>query len=285
MSTGRTGRTCPGQVPTTTETWTTCGEPITDAYACASCANLLALRLADVDELVDCLNDALALRTRRGLWLPEYVRISGAEQPLRVNLAAGDLADQLHTRIVATVRALAEHGTTYDGPTDTPHAAAWLAVHVTDLTGFDADGTLYLDLHHALLRCWRCIDRQPDSIYLGPCMTGTCSDDVYAAPGTQHGVCEGCGSSHDVAYRRRWLWQQAADLLATENLICLASDTVWGEHLTPRRFAVWRTRGRIHPRPCADGHDRYRLGDVTTLIAAAALAATEKRQRKNRGAA
>lgn len=259
---------------------TPCGEPLGDRFLCVRCTVKLAKSLRDVPLLVGALDDSMAMLTKRGPWIGDFTTSGGGEQPLRVDLKASALADELHQRLAWTVRELCEErGREYGGVYASIPLALWLAHSADSIALSDHAVDTYKDLKRILGQCWRHVDRPEDLIFLGPCNTNECLADVYAKAGDAVGVCEGCKSAHDVAYRRRWLWSQTEDSLASIDVIVLASPTIYGEKVTPARFKVWRARDKIIGVPCADGQTRYRLGDVTALLLAARLHEAEKKKR------
>jgi hypothetical protein len=256
-----------------------CGRPVGDAFICTHCTATLATRLRDVPLLVESLNDSLARLTKRGPWIGDFTTSGGGSQPLP-DLRAGELADAMHMRFQVTVRELTEHrGLTYTGVDSTIALALWLARHAVTIALSDHAAVTYKDLMQVMDAGWKHVDRKPDMIFLGPCSTNDCYADVYAKMGATHGVCEACESSHDVAYRRRWLWSQTNDALATLDEISQASLGLYGTRITAKRFRVWQARGKIVSHPSADGRERYRLGDVTALMAAAEDHARETARR------
>lgn len=133
-----------------------------------------------------------------------------------------------------------------------------------------------LDVERRL--CWL-VDIPAPKWYAGRCMVTNdhgldCDAELYASTDRGTITCPTCGITHDVADRRDYLLEQAADMLVPASTAATAL-AAWTDYdgdpgrLT-KRISEWRDRGRLEVREVTSlsGRDRhlYRLGDIQTLL-------------------
>ncbi len=251
---------------------TDCGQPAQGYYLCAHCTHELVAELRRVAELVGQLDATISrqTRTRSGVG----VASRPAERPLPVDLAAAEVAHDLHNvlgtwardiadrtgkpLILRTVRALEERETT-------PALAAWLLEHVSTMRTHPAASELHDEITDATARAWRRVDRPPERRFAGPC--DECGTDLYGRPNAAAIRCNGCGTDYDADARRGWLIDQARDQLATPTVIARALPALVGHAITPAMIRGYAHRGRLAARPVdRTGRPRYRVGDVIDLV-------------------
>lgn len=116
----------------------------------------------------------------------------------------------------------------------------------------------------------RCVDSPATPAYAGPCWEeiddGRCDFELYAAEGAASVRCGGCGTTHDLAARRRWLLAEAQDALATAATIAAGLSSL-DMPVTSSMIRNYADRGRI----VAHGSDQqgrpmYRVGDVVDVL-------------------
>jgi hypothetical protein len=116
----------------------------------------------------------------------------------------------------------------------------------------------------------RCVDRPPTEAYAGPCWEdledGRCDFELYAPEGAATVRCGGCGTTHDLGMRRRWLLAEVQDALATAATIAAGLSSL-DMPVTSSMIRNYADRGRI----VAHGHDQqgypmYRVGDVVDVV-------------------
>ncbi|WP_411815508.1 hypothetical protein [Gordonia sp. SND2] len=108
--------------------------------------------------------------------------------------AAWDLRNTLNAWITAvhTQRHFPHPGA--DIPIET--AARWLETHIIALALIDDAHTAYDEIHHAIERARRAIDRPTRPDYLGTCPTPNCDADLWALPADNPVICRTCTTTH-----------------------------------------------------------------------------------------
>jgi hypothetical protein len=178
---------------------------------------------------------------------------------------------------------------TLDATLTPDELARWLLRWPTEIAGHPDALELHGDIIGLTKAARRTIDRHPELRYLGPC--DTCTTDLYAAVHADIIECRGdtsdeageptrCSARYDIAQRRAWLLEQAADQLRTARQ--LASELPWiaGVKITAGQIGMWANRDRIteylpHPRDPRKAR-RFRVGEVIDF---ARRMATEKAAR------
>jgi hypothetical protein len=131
-------------------------------------------------------------------------------------------------------------------------------------------GHILANLGKAVKDAYRTIDRHQERRYLGTCWYEqdglTCHAELWARPGAHQVVCSQCEVTHDVAERRAWLLQQAADRLVTPREASQYVGEVGGIEIRQQRIRNYLDRGRIPVRPTADGTKLLRLGDLLEIL-------------------
>jgi hypothetical protein len=134
-----------------------------------------------------------------------------------------------------------------------------------------ADAAAYVEeLSAAAALLNRCVDRPPNAAYAGPCWEelddGRCDFELYAPEGAATVKCGGCGVTHDMDARRRWLRGEAQDALAIAATLAAGLSSL-DMPVTSSAIRNLASRGRI----AAHGHDPhgrplYRVGDVVDVL-------------------
>jgi hypothetical protein len=261
--------------PTTPEGCAVCSAPTGDAgRLCRNHTDDLARDLHSVPDLVAELE---VTRTRQARITAEKHGGRSADRPLPWNEHAAACASDLNTTLNAwaldTSRLaederdlLAEHH-----HTDTPAVAAWLARNLSTLRQHDEAGQAWDEITNAIREARRAVDRPIDQEVYGQCRAelddgSTCHAYLYAAPGHATITCRGCGSQHDAAKRRAWMFLHVRDMIGTvrEVVACL---TLGGIGTTEDKVRLMASRQRFH----VAGHDAsgrplYRVSEVLTAI-------------------
>lgn len=261
----------------------------TDGHLCAACWADLEHDLAELPELVHDLERVLAGLTRTG-GSPIGIVVRTAERGIGFDEKAGDLLRELHNTLGGWVRVIAEdNALPIDMPDETVVLATWLRYHRGDVVRHEAVGELWSEVHELAERARRSTDRRADRRYLGVCSasldvelvrgaTGdlppmyraveTCDSDLYVVDGYDTATCRACGTTYDVAHRRRILLDAVDDQLGTAAEISHALAAYADQELRVERVRKWYSRGQIAQYPPREGDrwPRYRVGDVRDIL-------------------
>lgn len=149
-------------------------------------------------------------------------------------------------------------------------AAAFLLTQL-DWIRKHADAVAYVgELSAAAATLVRCVDRPPNTAYAGPCWEklddGRCDFELYALEDAATAECGGCGATHVLADRRKWLRGEAQDALAIAAMLAAGLSSL-DMPVTSSMIRNYAARGRI----VAHGHDPvgrplYRVGDVVDVL-------------------
>lgn len=200
-----------------------------------------------------------------------------AERPLPWNLHASEKASDLNTTINAwaldTSRLrederdpLAEHH-----HSNTAAVAAWLARNISTLRQHEEAGQAWDELTNAVREARRAVDRPQDQEVYGQCLAehddgSICREYLYAAPGRATITCRACGSQHDAAKRRAWMFLHVRDMIGTirEVVACL---TLGGIKTSEDKVRLMASRRRfLSVGQDSAGRPLYRVSEVLTAI-------------------
>lgn len=264
-----------------------CAHPATD-FVCRSCVDELGRDLRLVEDLVTDLLVTIAREDRLGEPGPR-----GAEIPLPYRPDPADVARDLHAELAIWVRHLQSGAGQSWVPTrnaplgelppyrlpgrDTVEAAMWLERHRHTVSIDICGGQIVDCIGYAVRRAERATDRSSVQ-YLGPCECGPDDQgrpiELYARPGAARCVCRACEAVYDVAPRREWLLEQAADVLRTAPEMSRALPALLGTPLTVNMIHGYAHRGRLVPHGRTPlGQPLFRVGDVMEVLRQVALAA------------
>lgn len=258
-----------------------CARPMPAARrACAACTSELERDLADVPDLTDNLQLALAKQVR----MSDARAGRGGETPLPYDRRAGQAAAHLHRTIVAWVQSLRAgvtvtygpacaaacgHPTctyitlaTEPGPSTAAHSR-WLLRHLRVLLGRHNAPDAVEQLTTAIRQARHVIDRPLDQVYAGPC--NVCDRDMYAQPGESYVTCV-CRAGYGVRARREWMLAEVEEMRLSAVDVARALTSL-DRPIKPALLATWVQRGRLVPVGTdAHGKPLYRVGDVMELM-------------------
>jgi hypothetical protein len=148
-----------------------CGTP-TAGPLCVRCGAGLSAALRALCGPTGLLAELDITRAGQGVLSDRRRHINGAHL-LLYNPAAAHLADAAATVLTTWARAIHDDHPQHDAPRgSTVDAAAWLAdLPPGLLAAHVAAGELHADLTGLVERISRCIDRPPDRLYGGPCIS------------------------------------------------------------------------------------------------------------------
>lgn len=260
-----------------------CGRPTRDeAYCCDDCLQSLSVALGEVPWLDEELE--VTISGQKGATYNGNTS-RGAERPSPVHWGASEARGHLKALLVSWALFSVQEGVRNQSPQqelptdDLVALSRWLLWRVDGLGLHDIGPEAVDEITSAVAHCHRLIDRPADKLYAGRC-TGDleedggiieCPEDLWVRVGSKDVTCRRCGTSWDVSDRRKWLLDQAEEVLATAVEISRAVSWLGTEPLTADRVRQWATRDRIITR----GHDRtgrplYRVGDAIDLLAKSA---------------
>jgi hypothetical protein len=245
-----------------------------DAYLCKIYTDDLTRELHTVPALVQELEVTV---TRQARITAEKHGGRSAERPLPWNEHAATAASDLSTTINAWALDTSRLGEDERDPlaehryTDTAAVAAWLARNLRTLRQHEEAGQAHDELTNAIREARRAVDRPLDQEVYGQCLAEleddtTCREYLYAAPGRATITCRGCGSQHDAAKRRAWMFLHVRDMIGTirEVVACL---TLGGVKTSEDKVRLMAARCRFFPAgQDSTGRPLYRVSEVLTAI-------------------
>jgi hypothetical protein len=260
------------------------GRP-TDVALCRSCLDDLLRELRSVPWLVRQLTITLTRQARTG----ERNGPRSAERPLPYHHAASVDLESLRDGLGSWALEIAtRRGVALDVDPMPQALSRWLLMWPSELASHPDAGELHGDVIALTKAARRTIDRHPDMRYLGPC--DRCSTDLYAPAFVAVAKCPGenCDATYDIADRRAWLLEQAADQLRTARQLAYELPWIAGITITAERIGMWAVRGRIttyepHPRDPKGreaGTKRFRVGEVIDTARRLAMEAGQTNTRK-----
>lgn len=250
----------------TSETGTKCQHcgAKSQLFLCRTHIDELREMFTDLPRLAAHLAEAATGQTRLG---ERSRRAKSDDSPMRVNLTASGLLDQVNGTLVRLVRDVsAGRGEPYRagcGATDpaasgynsdTTKLSLWLAHHVDDLAGVDTAGARFDEIHAHIGRILSVINRPIPPRFCGPCPTVDDQDDrrqcgmaLMARRDAVEVRCPQCGETHNVELLLRRLLAEVDHWRFTRKEILMIMDTL-GDRLHERTFQRWRKENVIKPR-------------------------------------
>lgn len=258
-------------------------------FLCNACTGELRDMFYDLPRLAAHLAEAATGQTRLG---EPTRRTKSDEQPMRVNLRASDLVDNVNRTLVrwvqeitdqrgVTYRAIRIHPPGYVGylepgdmvseyGSDTAKLAFWLGQHTDSIAGDEAAGDCFREIRDHMTRILATINRPVPPRFCGPCPAShpdddrkRCSTALMAKRDAIEVVCPCCETTHNVDDLMRRLLAEVDHFRLTRKEVLLIMATL-GDKLSDRTFRHWRKLGIVKPcgyrRP--DGRDAFnRHGD------------------------
>lgn len=238
-----------------------------EGLLCHNDTTKLEQALAEVPWLVDQLAITISKQAKIG------VQASGsapARERNPINYGALTVADELGNTLTTWTRDIGgQHGSIN-------YSARYLLNNVPAIRKHPAVEELVDEIHDAIKRAHRCVDRPADRIFLGPCNGETpdnegrlitCLEDLYCRPDAHEARCRTCGSEHDVDARRTWLLGEAADRIVTAREAAQLIGTVGHIDVNATRIRNWLNRKQLPTRPGPTEEKHFRLGDLLILLA------------------
>ncbi len=209
-----------------------------------------------------------------------------SEPPIPFHEDASEAAANLRQVIVRWARAIAAANSDLTlTATSVAGAAAWMALVPNRLAEHPDAGVMYRQVMRAVGQALRVVDQEPDQVYLGQCgaqfdlgydpalgYVDVCEADIYAPAGHDVVQCRWCGAIWEVGARRDYLLVHVEDQLITANEMSRALSRL-GRPVAAATIRWYASVGKLSKHP-PHAHDRrrqprYRVGDVTDLLAAA----------------
>lgn len=272
-------RACPERPLSATETHETgcgvCGAATGDlGRLCGVHSADLTVDLRAVPGLVDDLEVTV---TRQARITVDSSGGRSAERPLPWNEHASTVASVLNTTINAwalDVSRLGEDERDRLGAihyADTAAVADWLRRNLSGLRRHAEAGRAHDELTYAVRQARRAVDRPIEREVYGQCTAeledgSSCPEYLYAPPGRPTVTCGGCGSVHDTAKRRAWMFLYVRDRVDTIRGV-VACLTLGGIRTTEDKVRLMASRGRfLSVGQEASGRPLYRVSDVLAAI-------------------
>jgi hypothetical protein len=242
-----------------------CEAPLADGfYLCAKCGESLAYALAEVDGVVEVLDQGVA-RTSLTAGYGERVSSSGAlHAPLPINENVFDARHGLHTYLMKTALKLAEVTGPLTGRTS-QNLAAYLIRHLDALRRQDWAPAVEAELRKLLGEATRSTQPPGERVNVGECgyvFEGqACTNPLAPLRSQDEITCKVCGTSWDVKARQRdaiggaWL---AIGYPAT----IIRALAAYGITVKPKHFENWVKLGHLEAAAEQNGRKQYRVNEV-----------------------
>lgn len=228
---------------------------------CSQCALGLRVELTDVPDLLRNLD---ITRARQDQLLAPYDHgPRSAETPLPFRPHIAEVLWVLHNTLGVWVFTINERAHV----ANTPAAyARWLIRNLDAVQRCNEAGQLTDEVTAAIRAARRAIDRPDDRrMFLGPCYTAGCVEEVYGLPSNSWATCPACGAQHDITTRQQWLYQQAQNHLGTAVEISGFLRIV-GVRCTASMIHNYAARKRLIPAGYREPSPLYRIRDVLDTI-------------------
>lgn len=248
---------------TTTGLCPCCLAPQDQGLACATCTGRIEQELRAIPELVRELDVTLSKQDRIGTSGKSGKGTAHLKAP--VNLGALQARAYLYDILIPWAYALGGNP-----PVDSTHAASVILYHIDAVRWHQQVGLLLEQLTTATRQARQVIDRPAERRYLGQCAVPLaefteeerpCDGELYARPDATDVRCPACAITHDVADRRTWLLQQAADMQFTVRGAAQLIGSHHGRPVTEDRIRGYIRRDKL---TLTDG--TFRLGALLDLI-------------------
>ena len=250
-----------------------CGAKST-LFLCNNHTDELRDMFNELPRLASHLAEAATGQTRLG---EPARRTRSDEQPMRINLRASDLLDDVNRILVRWVQDMCDsHAVVYrapdDGDGDTAKLAIWLGHNVNAIAAGDDAGMCMDEISAAVHRILTTINRPIPPRFCGPCPSPHPDDDsrrcnyqLTARGDAIEITCPQCTNTHNTDdLWQRMLIEVGPMRFTVEEIHAMMSR--FGEPLSDRTFRHWRKIGTVKP----SGYRRhdgkttamYRLSDV-----------------------
>ena len=228
------------------------------AFLCNDCVRVLTQDVASVPALVADLELTLSRQDRLGA---DGGRRS-AETALPYKIPASEALFLLGNTITTWCRHIAEER----GLLLTSRPAVWLLANIQALAMSEGAGEAVDEIGYAVNQAMHVIDRPPSMLFAGPCREAGCIAYLYAMPAATTCECRECGAEHDVAERREWMIDAAAEQRVTATVALSWVRLLMDKGIPPSTWRSWIHRGRLAVVGVnADGRELFRFGQVRDL--------------------
>ena len=253
---------------------------------CQRCGAKSALFLCNnhTDELRDLFNELPRLASHLAEAATGQTRLGeparrtrSDEQPMRINLRASDLLDDVNRILVRWVQDMCDsHGVTYRAPTicppgsydgahlyadevvsaydgDTAKLALWLARNTSAIASGEDAGQCMDEISAAVHRILTAINRPIPPRFCGPCPSAHPDDEArqcnMALMARRDAIdvrCPQCTNTHNVDYLLRRLLTEVDHWRFTVKEVLMIMETL-GDPVHVRTFQRWRKLGIVKP--------------------------------------
>lgn len=256
-----------------------CGSQLPDGfYLCTTCAESLAYALAEVDGVVEVLDQGVA-RTSMTAGYGERVSSSGPlHAPLPINEAVFDARRALHLYLMRTGLRLAETC----GPLTSRSSqglASYLLRNLDTLRRQDWAPNVEAELRKLLTNANNTANHANNRQFAGTCQEHGCGAELYVTKGADTTNCRTCGAEYVAIQEWRdtattYARNQEHDIIGYPNALSQRLHRVHGENITPEHIRLLASKGllvRANPERNEQGkvlRPMYRLGDIKDLVRA-----------------
>lgn len=232
------------------------------AFVCRNCLHALRRDLGDIPALIDDLHVTLSRQDVLG----SSSGRRASESSLPWKEAASEALWVLINTVMSAARDVYDPGVPFP---DAPAAAArWLLASTHVVIASPEGGRIVDELSAAVAKAYDAIDRQPDLLVAGQCGQDGCEEYLYARPDAKTTTCRACETVHEVAERRAWMVNYAAEMQLPAVLALQWVRTLMGKTIPRGTWDSWVARGRIEVSSRDHvGNPLFRFGDARDLAA------------------
>jgi hypothetical protein len=194
--------------------------------------------------------------------------MKGDEQPMRLNLKASRLLDDVHNTLATWIRHLCEsRGMETPALKRESELCGWLHVNASAIAADEAAGECFRDVDNIVIRIERAINRPFPPRLCGPCPTITekrarCGLQLRAPREAIEVTCPQCQITHNVERLEIALYNEISGQMFTVPELARVVLPRLGEPVPRSTLHYWLEKGHLHPAGYRENQPMVKLSDV-----------------------